>query len=126
MTPLSACCCPRPAGGSGRAAGGGVGMLAEGAGDAAAVHLRDARTGRYNDVFARRVVGGEPARLVHLWRREQGLVVPKGTPLGIRGMAVLDGVRLAWRQPGTGSRLLLNRLLLETRAVPAPEGELCG
>ena len=117
-------------GGVERAVGGrgsvaGLGMLAQGAVDAAAVHLRDARTGRYNDVFARRVLGGEPARLVHLWRREQGIVVPKGNPLGIRGMADLDGVRLAWRPPGTGSRLLLNRLLLEAGAVPAPEGELC-
>ena len=56
----------------------------------------------YNDVFARRVLGGEPARLVHLWRREQGVVVPKGNPLDIRGIADLDGVRLAWRPPGTG------------------------
>ena len=68
-------------GGVERAVGGrgsvaGLGMLAQGAVDAAAVHLRDARTGRYNDVFARRVLGGEPARLVHLWRREQGVVVP--------------------------------------------------
>jgi hypothetical protein len=118
-------------GGVERAVGGrgsvaGLGMLAQGAVDAAAVHLRDARTGRYNDVFARgRVLGGEPARLVHLWRREQGIVVPKGNPLDIRGIADLDGVRLAWRPPGTGSRLLLNPLLLEAGAVPAPEGELC-
>src|ERR1700742_4862128 len=129
MTPLSTCCCPRQAGASSGAAVGaaaGRGMLARGAVDAAAVHLRDARTGRYNDVFARRVLGGEPARLVHLWRREQGIVVPKGNPMGIRGMADLDGVRLAWRAPGTGSRLLLNRLLLETGAGPAPEGGLGG
>ena len=91
-------------GGVERAVGGrgsvaGLGMLAQGAVDAAAVHLRDARTGRYNDVFARRVLGGEPALLVHLWSREQGIVVPKGNPLGIRGMADLDGVRLAWRPP---------------------------
>ena len=76
-------------------------------------------------MFARRVLGGEPARLVHLWAREQGVVVPKGNPLDIRGIADLDGVRLAWRPPGTGSRLLLSRLLLEAGAVPAPEGELC-
>ncbi len=117
-------------GGVERAVGGrgsvaGLGMLAQGAVDAAAVHLRDTRTGRYNDVFARRVLGGEPARLVHLWSREQGIVVPKGNPLSIRGMADLEGVRLAWRPPGTGSRLLLNRLLLEAGAVPAPKGELC-
>ncbi|MQA61341.1 MAG: GntR family transcriptional regulator [Actinophytocola sp.] len=103
----------------------GLGMLAQGAVDAAAVHLRDAVTGGGNDVFARRLLGGDPARLVHLWRREQGIVVPKGNSSDIRGIADLDGARLAWRPPGTGSRLLLNRLLREAGAVPAPEGEMC-
>lgn len=102
----------------------GLGMLAQGTVDAAALHLH-ARSGGGNDVFARRVLGGEPARLVHLWRREQGIVVPKGNPLGIRGVADLDGVRLAWRPPGTGSRLLLHRLLRDTGAVPDPDGEVC-
>lgn len=109
----------------GRGSVAGLRMLAQGTVDAAAVHLRDARTGKYNDTFARRVLGGEPARLVHLWRREQGIVVPKGNPLDIRGIASLRGLRLAWRPPGTGSRLLLNRLLREAGTVPAPDGELC-
>ncbi len=103
----------------------GLAMLAEGTVDAAAVHLRDAVTGRGNDLFTRKLLGGEPARLVHLWRREQGIVVLKGNPLGIRGVADLAGVRLAWRPPGTGSRLLLNRLLREAGTVPAPDGEQC-
>ncbi|MPY98085.1 MAG: GntR family transcriptional regulator [Actinophytocola sp.] len=102
----------------------GLGMLAQGTVDAAAVHLH-ARTGGGNDVFARRLLGGEPARLVHLWRREQGIVVPKGNPSGIRGIADLDGARLALRPPGTGSRLLLQRLLADAGAVPAPGGEVC-
>ena len=41
------------------------------------------------------------------------MVVAQGNPLGIRGVADLDGDRLAWRAPGTASRLLLERLLLE-------------
>ena len=113
----------RAAGARGSVAG--LGLLAQGTADAAAVHLHDACTGRGNDVFARRVLGGEPARLVHLWRREQGIVVPRGSPSGIRDMADLDGARLAWRPPGTGSRLLLSRLLREAGAVPAPDSELC-
>lgn len=103
----------------------GLGMLAQGKVDAAAVHLRDAATGGTNDVFTRRLLGGEPARLVHLWRRQQGIVVPRGNPAGIRGIADLGGARLAWRPSGTGSRLLLNRLLREAAVVPAPDGELC-
>ena len=58
--------------------------------------------------------------LVHLWRREQGLVVAAGNPLGIRSVADLAGRRLAWRAPGTASRLMLERLLLEAGIDPAP------
>ncbi|WP_046469244.1 substrate-binding domain-containing protein [Allosalinactinospora lopnorensis] len=110
---------------AGRGSVAGLGMLAQGTADAAAVHLRDARTGRANDTFARRVLGGRPATLVHLWSREQGLVVPKGNPLGIAGVADLNGAALAVRAPGTGSRLLLNRLLREEGVTPGQGGEVC-
>ena len=113
----------RSSGGRGSVAG--LGLLAQGVVDAAAVHLRDARTGRSNDSFARKVLGGEPAMLVHLWSREQGIVVPEGNPMGIRGVADLDGTRLAWRPHGTGSRLMLTRLLRDAGVVPPPEAELC-
>jgi molybdate-binding protein len=109
----------------GRGSVAGLGMLARGTVDATAMHLQDARTGRSNDTFARRVLGGEPATLVHLWRREQGIVVPKGNPSGIRGVRDLAGRRLAWRPPGTGSRLLLARLLREAGGETA-SGEACG
>ena len=91
----------------------GLVHLARGGADAAAVHLHHARSGHFNDPFVRAALSGERAVLVHLWRREQGLVVAHGNPLGIRGVADLDGRRLAWRAPGTASRLLLGRLLLE-------------
>jgi molybdate-binding protein len=58
---------------------------------------------------------------VHLWRREQGLVVARGNPHGIDGVTDLDGRRIAWRPPGTGSRLLLERLLLTAGSVPRPD-----
>lgn len=103
----------------------GLSLLARGAADAVAVHLRDARTGQSNDAFTRRVLGGEPATVVHLWRRQQGIVVPSGNPRGIRGVRDLAGVRLAWRHPGTGSRLLLNRLLHDVAVAAHPEGETC-
>lgn len=109
----------------GRGSVAGLGLLAQGVVDAAAVHLRDARTGQSNDSFARRVLGGEPAMLVHLWSREQGIVVPQGNPMGIRGAADLAEKRLAWRPHGTGSRLLLTRLLRDAGVEPPPEAELC-
>jgi putative molybdopterin biosynthesis protein len=91
----------------------GLVQLARGGADATAVHLRHAPTGCFNDPFVRAALPDERTVLVHLWRREQGLVVAPGNPLGIRGVADLAGHRLAWRAPGTASRLLLERLLTE-------------
>ena len=90
----------------------GMVQLARGTADAAALHLLDVTSGRWNDPLARGALGGEPVELVHLWRREQGLVVQPGNPHGIRGVGDLKGLRIVWRPPGTGSRLLLERLML--------------
>ena len=98
----------------------GLVQLARGGADAATVHLRHAPTGCFNDPFVRAALPDERTVLVHLWRREQGLVVAPGNPLGIRGVADLAGHRLAWRAPGTASRLLLERLLLEAGIDPRP------
>jgi molybdate-binding protein len=101
----------------------GLAQLARGSVDAAAVHLRDERTGAANDPFVRRVLGGEAATVVHLWRRQQGIVVPSGNPLGIDGVEDLAGRTLAWRSPGTGSRLLLDRLLRVAGVEPGAGAE---
>jgi molybdate-binding protein len=99
----------------------GIVQLSRGTADASAVHLLDTSSGRWNDPLARGVLGGEPVHIVHLWRREQALVVPRGNPHGIRGVADLGGRRIAWRAPGTGSRLLLERLMREAGCEPHPE-----
>jgi molybdate-binding protein len=99
----------------------GIVQLARGAADAAALHLLDVASGRWNDALARGALGGEPVLLVHLWRREQGLVLAPGNPLGIRGVGDLDGRRIAWRPPGTGSRLLLENLMRRAGHEPHPE-----
>ncbi len=99
----------------------GIVQLARGTADAAALHLLDAASGRWNDPLARGALGGEPVELVHLWRREQGLVVAPGQssrhPRGRRPQG--SAHRLA--APGTGSRLLLERLMLAASCVPHPE-----
>jgi molybdate-binding protein len=99
----------------------GIVQLARGAADAAALHLLDAASGRWNDALARGALGGEPVLLVHLWKREQGLVLARGNPRGIRGVGDLDGQRIAWRLPGTGSRLLLENLMRQAGLEPHPE-----
>ena len=66
---------------------------------------------------SRRASGG-PA-LIHLWRREQGLLVPDGNPGRISGPADLRDLRIARRPFGTGTRVLLDRLLADAGIPPA-------
>jgi molybdate-binding protein len=99
----------------------GIVQLARGAADAATLHLLDAASGRWNDALARGALGGEPVQLVHLWRRDQGLVLARGNPLGIRGVADLEHRRIAWRPAGSGSRLLLESLMRSAGCEPRPE-----
>jgi molybdate-binding protein len=99
----------------------GLEAMARGQADAAVLHLLHAESGRYNDPYVRHLLPGEAVVLVHLWQREVGLVVPRGNPLGVRGVADLAGRRVAWRTRGSGSRLLLERLFAETGVEAAPE-----
>lgn len=99
----------------------GLEQLARGTADAAAVHLLDVTSGRWNEGFARSALAGQPVVLVHLWRREQGLVVRSGNPKRIRTLADLAERRVAWRPPGAGSRLLLERLMVQEGVEPRPE-----
>jgi putative molybdopterin biosynthesis protein len=95
----------------------GLGALASGRADGAALHLRH-RDGEYNAPFARGVLAGRDAVLVHLWRREQGLLVPTGNPRGVGSIRDLGALRVARRPVGTGTRSLLDRLLLEEGIDP--------
>jgi molybdate-binding protein len=99
----------------------GIVQLSRGTADASTLHLFDVASGRWNDPLARGALGGEPVRLIHLWQREQGLVVAAGNPHDIRGVGDLGGKRIAWRAPGTGSRLLLERLMRAAGCEPRPE-----
>lgn len=92
--------------------------------DGAAIHLRH-RSGEYNAPFVRALLRGRGPHLVHLWRREQGLLVAPGNPCGITGAADLARCRVAKRQVGAGTRVLLDQLLLAAGiapdGVPGPE-----
>jgi molybdate-binding protein len=95
----------------------GLAALWSGRADGAAVHLRH-RSGEYNAPFARGVLAGRDPVLVHLWRREQGLLVAPGNPRGVAGIADLSKLRVVRRPSGTGTRTLLDRLLLEDGIDP--------
>jgi molybdate-binding protein len=95
----------------------GLTALWSGRADGASVHLRH-RSGEYNAPFARGVLAGRDPVLVHLWRREQGLLVPSGNPRGVEGIGDLAALRVVRRPVGTGTRTLLDRLLLDGGIEP--------
>jgi putative molybdopterin biosynthesis protein len=91
----------------------GLERLAGGEVCAALVHLPDADLADFNREAARDRLAGRHCALVEWAKREQGLLVARGNPKGIRRLADLAkrGVRVAARQAGAGSAVLLERLL---------------
>jgi putative molybdopterin biosynthesis protein len=95
----------------------GLTRVWRGEADAAAIHLRH-RSGVYNVPFARGLLRGQQAAMIHLWRREQGLLTPPGNPDHIHGPADLRGLRTAMRPFGAGTRVLLDQLLAQAGISP--------
>lgn len=60
-------------------------------------------------------------KLIGCMRRSQGLIVARGNPLQLQGMADLAerGARFVNRQPGSGTRLLAEHLLAEAHVDPS-------
>jgi putative molybdopterin biosynthesis protein len=99
----------------------GLVALRERAAHLAGTHVLDPQTATYNDVAVRRYGPREPVALVRLARREQGLLVAPGNPLGIASLPDVARTRARYvnRQPDAGTRILLDALL--ARAAIAPE-----
>jgi putative molybdopterin biosynthesis protein len=95
----------------------GLTRLWRGTADAAAIHLPH-RSGVANRPFATTVLRDRQPVIIHLWRREQGWLTPAGNPDRIAGPADLRRLRIARRRFGTGTRVLLDRLLAESGIPP--------
>ena len=91
----------------------GVRRLAAGQAVVAGLHILDPESGAYNVPAVREAARLADLVLVEWAKREQGLVVAAGNPLGLRAIGDLakPGVRLARRQEGAGAQLLLRHLL---------------
>lgn len=87
---------------------------------AAAVHLWDSSSGRYNLPYVKRLAPGTPVVMLHLATRTQGLLVRRGNPLGLTTWADLlrTPLRLANRERGSGARVLLDEKLRLLEADP--------
>jgi putative molybdopterin biosynthesis protein len=99
---------------------GGLMAVKRGVCHLAGSHLLDTQTGEYNLAYIKRYLPDVPVRLVNLVMRDQGLIVPKGNPKGIRGIKDLarDDIVFINRQGGSGTRILLDYRLGEVGLSP--------
>ncbi len=100
---------------------GGLIAIKRGEAHIAGSHLLDEDTGQYNIPFINRLLTDKSITLVNLVYREQGLLVPKGNPKGIRGFEdlVREDVTYINRQAGSGTRLLLDKHLKDLGIKPS-------
>ena len=99
---------------------GGVLSISKGEADVAGIHIIDEHTMSYNIPFLERY-GVRNAVLYRGYMREQGLILPKGNPHGVRSVEdiVERGLRIVNRPRNTGTRVLLDLIL---RRVAASRG----
>lgn len=76
-------------------------------------HLLDEETGIYNWSYIKRFIPDVPVEVFHGVMRDQGFMVKKGNPKGIRGIEDLTrhDVTFVNRQKGAGTRVLLDYYL---------------
>ncbi|MCK6568317.1 MAG: molybdopterin biosynthesis protein [Anaerolineales bacterium] len=98
---------------------GGLIALKRGEAHFAGSHLLDPRDGTYNISSIRHYMPGIPVKVVALVGRDQGLIVKKGNPKGIKRLKDLTQpkVRIVNRQRGAGTRVLLD-YHLDSMAIP--------
>lgn len=97
--------------------------LSEGKVHIAGSHLEDPRTGEFNLPYLRKEFPDEDFTVVTFARWEEGLVIAPGNPKGIHKVEDVGrkNVRFVNREPGSGSRALIEKLLenadIDTRKV---------
>ena len=89
---------------------GGLVALSRGEAHLAGSHLLDEETGEYNISYVKRILAGKEVVILHLVYREQGLMVAKGNPKGLTGLADLARPNVSFinRQRGAGTRVLFD------------------
>lgn len=73
-------------------------------------HLLDTESGEYNISYVRKYMPNIAVKVLALVRREQGLIVKKGNPKGIKSLKDLTSPKVQFvnRQRGAGTRVLLD------------------
>lgn len=108
---------------------GGLMAIKRGVCHLAGSHLLDPEDGSYNISYIKKYLPDVRINLVKLVFREQGLIVPSGNPMGIKGIEDLirDDITFINRQAGSGTRVLLDykikQLGLNTESINGYENE---
>ena len=91
---------------------GGIMAIKRGETHVAGCHLLDEKDGSYNRAYIRKHFPGGGVYQVECVGRTQGLMIAKGNPKNIRGIADLarSGMRYVNRQRGSGTRILMDYL----------------
>ena len=91
---------------------GGIMAIRRGEAHMAGCHLLDTVSGEYNIAFLKKYFPKGDVKLVRCVGRQQGLMVAKNNPLGIKNFADIakDNVRYVNRQKGSGTRILADYL----------------
>lgn len=99
---------------------GGLAALSRGEAHVASCHLLDGDSGKYNDSYIEKMRGLEKWRRILLFWREQGIIVREGNPQNISGIEdfTREDVSIINRQPGAGTRVLLDFMLKERGILP--------
>jgi putative molybdopterin biosynthesis protein len=94
--------------------------FAQGRVDAAGFHVPiDGKAGREPEPFLR-LLRARSDRLIRFIDREQGLILPRGNPARVKGFRDIarSGLRFVNRQKGSGTRLLIDRIVGENGIRP--------
>ncbi len=106
---------------------GGIMAVKRGEAHMGGIHLLDEASGTYNIPYLRKYFPQGGVVLVECVQRTQGLMVPKGNPLGIKEFKDIVGKRYVNRQKGSGTRILCDFLArqqgLDTSLIPGYERE---
>jgi putative molybdopterin biosynthesis protein len=100
---------------------GGIMAVRRGEAHAAGIHLLDTETGAYNLSFLKKYFPHGGVKLLRCVGRQQGLMLPKGNPMGIQCFADIarPGLRYVNRQKGSGTRILMDYLCKRDGVDPA-------
>lgn len=99
---------------------GGLAALSRGECHLAAAHLLDPESGTYNEPFIETLSGNECWERIFLYKRIQGIIVAKDNPKSIHSVVDLarPDIHIINRQPGAGTRVLLDFLLKQSNIDP--------